>query len=274
MRKKLFIFAIITILIGALSACGSDSDDASDQLSDEKLVVGVTSGIHEEIFEVIQDLAAEDGLEIELKVFSDYIMPNTALDEGDLDVNSYQHKPFMDKFNEDHDTNLAAYAVTTLSPIGVYSHDITDINDLPDGAKIGIANDPTNGARALIMFEEAGLIKLDDEDKENASVLDIVENEKDLDFIEIEAAQIPKQLSELDLGVINGNFALENDLDPLEDSILSESSDTPFVNQLVVREENLDDPVLETLKELYHSQEVVDFILDKYEGIILPGWDY
>lgn len=274
MRKKLFILAIITILIGALSACGSDSDDASDQLSDEKLVVGVTSGIHEEIFEVIQDLAAEDGLEIELKVFSDYIMPNTALDEGDLDVNSYQHKPFMDKFNEDHDTNLAAYAVTTLSPIGVYSHDITDINDLPDGAKIGIANDPTNGARALIMFEEAGLIKLDDEDKENASVLDIVENEKDLDFIEIEAAQIPKQLSELDLGVINGNFALENDLDPLEDSILSESSDTPFVNQLVVREENLDDPVLEKLKELYHSQEVVDFILDKYEGIILPGWDY
>ena len=274
MRKKLFIFAIITILIGVLSACGSDSDEASDQLSDEKLVVGVTSGIHEEIFEVIQDLAAEDGLEIELKVFSDYIMPNTALDEGDLDVNSYQHKPFMDKFNEDHNTNLAAYAVTTLSPIGVYSHDITDINDLPDGAKIGIANDPTNGARALIMFEEAGLIKLDDEDKENASVLDIVENEKDLDFIEIEAAQIPKQLSELDLGVINGNFALENDLDPLEDSILSESSDTPFVNQLVVREENLDDPVLETLKELYHSQEVVDFILDKYEGIILPGWDY
>ncbi|HLR75820.1 MAG TPA: MetQ/NlpA family ABC transporter substrate-binding protein, partial [Virgibacillus sp.] len=91
---------------------------------------------------------------------------------------------------------------------------------------------------------------------------------------EIEAAQIPKQLSELDLGVINGNFALENDLDPLEDSILSESSDTPFVNQLVVREENLDDPVLEKLKELYHSQEVVDFILDKYEGIILPGWDY
>lgn len=274
MRKKLFILAIITILIGVLSACGSDGDDKADQLSDEKLVVGVTSGIHEEIFEVIQDLAAEDGLEIELKVFSDYIMPNTALDEGDLDVNSYQHKPFMDKFNEDHDTNLAAYAVTTLSPIGVYSHDITDINDLPDGAKIGIANDPTNGARALIMFEEAGLIKLDDEDKENASVLDIVENEKDLDFIEIEAAQIPKQLSELDLGVINGNFALENDLDPLEDSILSESSDTPFVNQLVVREENLDDPVLETLKELYHSQEVVDFILDKYEGIILPGWDY
>src|SRR5690625_3493445 len=210
MKKFLFYVLAVTVLIGTLSACGSSK--TSGQLSDEKLVVGVTSGPHEEIFEVIKDLAAEDGLEIELKVFSDYIMPNTALDEGDLDVNSYQHKPFMDKFNEDHGTNLAAYAVTTLSPIGVYSHEITDINDVPDGAKIGIANDPTNGARALIMFEDAGLIKLDTDDKENATVLDIAENDLKLEFIELESAQIPKQLSELDLGVINVNFAIENGL--------------------------------------------------------------
>src|SRR5699024_169534 len=114
----------------------------------------VTAGPHEEIFEVIQELAEEEGLEIEIKVFSDYIMPNTALAEGDLDVNSYQHEPFMVKFNDDHGTNLASYTATTISAIGVYSETITDINDTPEGAKIGIANDPTNGARALIMFED------------------------------------------------------------------------------------------------------------------------
>src|SRR5699024_11334804 len=135
MKRLLLLVVSALFIFGTLTACGKEEE--SKELSEEKIVVGVTGGPHEQIFEIVKDLAAEDGLEIELKVFSDYIMPNTALDEGDLDVNSYQHKPFMDKFNEDHDTNLAAYAVTTLSPIGVYSHDITDINDLPDGAKIG-----------------------------------------------------------------------------------------------------------------------------------------
>lgn len=270
MKRFLFLI-ILTLALGVLAACGSEE---TAQLSDDKLVVGVTAGPHEEIFEVIKELAADEGLEIEIKVFSDYIMPNTALDEGELDVNSYQHKPFMDKFNEDHGTNLYAYAPTTLSPIGVYSEYITDVSEIPDGAKIAIPNDPTNGARAFIIFEEAGLIKLDeDADKENASVLDVVENEKNLEFIEIEAAQIPKQLSEVDLAVINGNFAIEHGLNPLEDSILSESKDTPFVNQLVVREENKDDPVLEKLKELYYSEEVTEFILERYEGVILPSWD-
>lgn len=268
-RGILFI-GFITVL---LAGCGGNTREG-EPLREDKLVVGVTSGPHEEIFEVIQDLAKDKGLEIELKVFSDYIMPNTALAEGDLDVNSYQHEPFMKKFNEDHGTDLAAYTTTTLSAIGVYSEYLTDLRDIPEGAKIGIANDPTNGARALIMFEEAGFITLDTEDKENATVLDIVENKRNLEFIELEAAQIPKQLSELDLGVINGNFALENGLSPRDDSLLSETEDSPFVNILAVREENLNDPVLETLKELYHSKEVAEFILEKYDGVILPSWDY
>lgn len=299
MRKLLLLF-ITVLVIGVLAACGSESGEDADadvgtdataeveaseetetdeerenQLSDEKLVVGVTSGPHEEIFEVIQELAAEDGLEIEIKVFTDYIIPNTALAEGDLDVNSYQHQPFMEQFNEDHGTNLAAIASTTLSPIGVYSEEVTDINDVPEGGVIGIPNDPTNGARALIMFEEAGLIKLgDDVNKETASVLDIEENERNLEFKELEAAQIPNLLSEVDLGVVNGNFAVENGLDPATDAIFSESKDTPFVNQLVVRDENKDDPVLEKLVELYYSPEVTEFVLDHFDGVILPSWDY
>ncbi|HLS35525.1 MAG TPA: MetQ/NlpA family ABC transporter substrate-binding protein [Bacillota bacterium] len=272
MKRIIQIILAIGLIVSLLAACGGNDD--GEALSEDKLVVGVTAGPHEEIFEVIQELAEDEGLEIEIKVFSDYIMPNTSLAEGDLDVNSYQHEPFMKQFNEDHDTNLAAHFDTTLSAIGVYSETLTDIQDTPEGAKIGIANDPTNGARALIMFEEAGLITLDTDDKENASVLDIGENERNLEFVELEAAQIPKQLSELDLGVINGNYAIENGLSPTEDSLLSESEDSPFVNVLVVREENLDDPVLETLKDLYHSKEVAEFILEQYDGVILPSWDY
>lgn len=271
MRKTIQTLLAIGLIL-FLAACGGSSE--GEALSEDKLVVGVTAGPHEEIFELIKELAAAEGLKIEVKVFSDYIMPNTALAEGDLDVNSYQHEPFLLKFNEDHGTELAAYTKTTISAIGVYSETLTDLADTPEGAKIGIANDPTNGARALIMFEDAGFIKLDTEDRENATVLDIAENEKNLEFIELEAAQIPKQLSELDLGVINGNFALENGLSPRDDSLLSESRDTPFVNVLAVREENLEDPVLEKLKSIYHSEEVAEFVLEQYDGVILPSWDY
>lgn len=270
--KKIIQVLLTIVVISLLAACGGKTE--GEALSEDKLVVGVTSGPHEETFEFVKELAAEEGLELELKVFTDYIMPNTALAEGDVDLNSYQHEPFLLKFNEDHGTELAAYTQTTLSAIGVYSEKISSLDDLSKGAKIGIANDPTNGARALIMFEDAGLITLDTEDKENATVLDIAENELELEFIELEAAQIPKQLSEIELGVINGNFAIENGLSPKEDSLLSESKDTPFVNILAVREENLNDPVLDKLKEIYQSKEVAEFILDQFDGVIVPSWDY
>lgn len=270
MRKNLFIFASVILFLALLSACGSDEE--SNTLSEDRLVVGVTAGPHEQIFEVVKDIAAEDGLEIELVTFSDYTIPNTALDEGELDANSYQHKPFMDKFNEDHGTNLVAAFPTVLSAIGVYSDTLTDINDVPEGGKVGIPNDPTNGARALMLFEEAGLIKLNDETRENATPMDIAENELNLEFIELDAAQIPSMLNEVDLAVINGNFATASGLDPTTDPIFKESTDSPYVNYLVVREENQDDPVLEKLQNTYHSDEVKEFILEEFEGAYQPGW--
>lgn len=271
MKKNIVLIGSIILILVALVACG-DKEGESEQLSDEKLVIGVTGGPNEQIFEIVKEVAAKDGLEIELKVFSDYIMPNTALAEGEIDLNSYQHKPFMDKFNEDHETDLAAVFPTVLSAIGVYSNDITDINDTPQNAKIGIPNDPTNGTRALIIFEDAGLIELDEDKRDTATPLDIVTNERNVEFIELDAAQLPLMLDEVDLAVINGNFATSNGLDPTTDSIYSESVNSPYVNYLVSRTENENDPVIEVLKNAYYSDEVKEFVLEEFKGAYEPSW--
>ncbi|MTD31423.1 MetQ/NlpA family ABC transporter substrate-binding protein [Planomicrobium sp. YIM 101495] len=264
----LFVGAVITSL--ALAGCNGSAETTA--LSEEKLVVGVTSGPHEQILEVVKEVAAEEGLELELKVFTDYVLPNTALEEGDLDVNSYQHKPFLDAFNEDHGTNLVAGATTILNPMGVYSNEFGSIEDLPKGAKFGLPNDPTNGSRALFILEEAGLITLKEGSEETASIFDVEENKLELEFIELEAAQIPKQLSELDAAAINTNWAIEAGLNTLEDSILLESSESPYVNYIVTRDENKDDPVLEVLNAAYQSDRVKEFIEEQFDGSVLPIW--
>lgn len=268
--KKLGVFTALTLAVGLLAGCSGNAE--SGELSEEKLVVGVTSGPHEQIMEKVAEIAAEDGLEIELKVFTDYVLPNTALAEGDLDVNSYQHKPFLDAFNEDHDTNLVPGATTILNPMGVYSNEYSSIGDLPKGATFGLPNDPTNGARALFILEEAGIITLKEGTEETASIFDVEENPQELEFIELEAAQIPKQLSELDAAAINTNWAIEAGLNTVEDSILLESSESPYVNYIVTREENKDDAVLEKLQAAYQSDEVKAFIEEEFDGAVLPIW--
>src|SRR4051794_23778690 len=205
--KKFGVLLSSVLLTGVLAACG-DSSDGDKPLDEKKLVVGVTAGPHEQIVEIAKEVAAKDGLEIELKVFSDYVLPNTALSEGDLDANSYQHEPFLNTFNEDHGTDLVPVGKTILNPMGVYSDKFDSIEDLPDGATFGLPNDPTNGARALYILEEHGIIKIKEDKRETASIYDLEENPKNLKFIELEAAQIPKQLSEVDAAAINTNFAL------------------------------------------------------------------
>lgn len=276
MKKLLLLLSSLVLATVILTGCSDgDAEESKAEesgLSDESLKVGVTGGPHELIFEVIQDLAKADGLDLELVVFSDYIMPNTALDEGEIDLNSYQHEPFLDEYNADHDTNLVAAFPSVLSAIGVYSNDVTDIEEIPDGAQVGIPNDPSNGSRALVLFEEAGVIKLDDDKRDNATILDIVENEKDIEFTELDAAQLPKMLDEVDLAVINGNFATESGLDPTTDSIFTESTDSPYVNVVAVKAENEDDPVIDQIKEYYYTDEVKDFILEEYKGAYQPSW--
>ncbi|HLR59711.1 MAG TPA: MetQ/NlpA family ABC transporter substrate-binding protein [Pseudogracilibacillus sp.] len=276
MKKLLLLLSSLVLATVILTGCsGGEAEESKEEesgLSDESLKVGVTGGPHELIFEVVQDLAKEDGLDLELVVFSDYIMPNTALDEGEIDLNSYQHGPFLDEYNDDHDTNLVAAFPSVLSAIGVYSNDVTDIKEIPEGAQVGIPNDPSNSSRALVLFEEAGVIKLDDDKRDNATILDIVENEKDIEFTELDAAQLPKMLDEVDLAVINGNFATESGLDPTTDSIFTESTDSPYVNVVAVKAGNEDDPVIDQIKEYYYTDEVKDFILEEYKGAYQPSW--
>lgn len=262
----------LILFIGVLVGCGTGSAD-DGALDEDKLVVGVMAGPHEQIVEVASEIAAEDGLEIELKVFSDYVLPNTSLDEGDLDVNSYQHQPFLDAFNDDHGTELVPVGKTILNPMGVYSDTLENIEELPDGAAFGLPNDPTNGSRALFILEEAGIIKLDEAKAETASIHDVVENPKNLEFIELDAAQIPNQLSEVDAAAINTNFALGAGISPRDDSILLESTNSPYVNYIVVRPEHAEDPTVERFVNAYQSDKVKEFIEEEFEGSIIPSWD-
>src|SRR5699024_7745173 len=160
-----------------LAACG-DSSDAAAELNEDSITVGVTAGPHEQIVEVAAEVAAEEGLEIEVKVFSDYVLPNTSLSEGDLDMNRYQHGHFLDQCNEYHESDLVPVGSTILNPMGVYSEEYTDINDLPDGSTFGLPNDPTNGGRALFILEEAGIITIAEGKEETASIHDVEENPK------------------------------------------------------------------------------------------------
>ncbi|GGA26508.1 MetQ/NlpA family ABC transporter substrate-binding protein [Psychrobacillus lasiicapitis] len=271
--KKFGLLVSSVLLTGALAACSNDSNSEDKALDENKLVIGVTAGPHEQIVEVAKEVAAKDGLEIVIKPFSDYILPNTALAEGDLDANSYQHEPFLNTFNEDHGTDLVPVGKTILNPMGVYSNKYKSMDELPDGATFGLPNDPTNGARALFILEENGLIKIKEDKRETASIYDIEENPKNLKFIELEAAQIPKQLSEVDAAAINTNFALSAGINPKEDSILLESSNSPYVNYIVVRAENKEDPTIQKFVKAYQSEEVKQFIEEEFQGSVLPSWD-
>jgi D-methionine transport system substrate-binding protein len=270
--KKIVGLLLSALVIIILTACGSN-DSNGEALSEEKLVVGVTAGPHEQILEKVKEVAEKDGLEIEIEVFTEYVMPNVALDEKDLDVNSFQHKPYLDQFKDDRGLDLTEIATTVNFPMGIYSSSIKDVNALEDGDKVGLPNDPTNGARALILFEQAGLIKLKEDAGANATVKDIEENKKNLEFIELEASQIPRQLDELAAAAINTNFAVEFGFVPTKDSIYIEPGDSPWVNLLVVRTENKNDPVLEKLIKAYHSEEVKQFIDETFEGSVVTSWE-
>lgn len=274
-KKSKFLVGLASLSLAAfLVGCGAKEDSKEEvaAINENKIVVGVTSGPQEQIAEVAAKVAKEKGLEVELKSFSDYILPNTALAEGDLDANSYQHKPFLDTFNKDHGTDLVPVGKTILNPMGIYSEKYKSFDEIPDGATFGLPNDPTNGARALFVLQEAGYIKLKEDTGLTASIHDVVENKKNLKFIELEAAQIPKQLSEVDVAAINTNFALEAGISPKEDSILLESTDSPYINYIVVRAENKEDPTIKKFVEAFQSEEVRNFIEEEFKGSIIPSW--
>ena len=239
-------------------------------LANEKIKIGVTPGAHEEVMEQVVKVAAEKGLDIEIISFSDYVIPNQALDDGDLQANSFQHKPYLDNQIKDRGYDLSVVGYNILTPMGIYSDKIKDLSELKDGAEVGIPNDPTNGGRALLVLQSEGLIKVDPAAGLSVSPLDVIENPKNIKFVELDAAQLPRSLADLDASAINTNYALEAGLNPIKDSIVIEGNDSPYANVIVTRTQDKDAPWVKTLVESYHYDSIREFIETKYEGSVLP----
>lgn len=256
----------------AVAALGAVAFAQPALAQDKPIKVGVTAGPHAQIFEVVKQEAAKQGLNVQIVEFSDYVQPNMALAAGDLDMNSYQHQPYLDNANADRGYKLVSIGKTVIYPIGIYSKKVKDLSALAQGAKIGIPNDPTNGGRALLLLQSKGLIKVRPEVGLKATPIDVIENPKKLRFIELDAAQLPRSLDDTDASAVNTNFAMEAGLDPRKDAIAQESPDSPYANVLVVQEKNKDRADLQKLVGIYHSQPVKDFILTKYKGAVVAAW--
>lgn len=238
----------------------------------EDIKVGVTPGEHAEIMEQIVPLAAAKGMNIDVVEFSDYVVPNTALADGDLHANSFQHVPFLENQIKDRGFDLVVVAKTITTPMGVYSSKLKSLDELPEGANVAIPNDPTNGGRALLVLADEGVIKVNPDAGLVPTVLDITENPKNLKFRELDAAQLPRALEDADAAVINTNFALAAGISPRKDSIAMEKADSPYANVIAVRKGDEEQPWVKTLVEVYHSPEIKEYIETKYEGAVIPAW--
>ncbi|MGM9425245.1 MetQ/NlpA family ABC transporter substrate-binding protein [Hydrogenophaga sp. MI9] len=265
-RKRQLLQTSAALLVAALMTGGSAL------AQDKPLKIGVTAGPHAQIFEQVRKVAEKDGLKIQVIEFSDYVQPNAALSAGDLDANSYQHKPYLDNQIKDRGYKFVSVGYTVNFPIGIYSKKVRKLADLPEGAKFGIPNDPTNGGRVLLVLQDQGLIKLKPEAGLKATPLDVVGNPKKLKFVELDAAQLPRSLDDLDASAINTNYALTAGLHPGKDAIAQESAKSPYVNLIAVREQDKDKPWVAKLVKAYQSAEVRQFILTEFKGAVVPGF--
>jgi len=231
--------------------------------------LGVTAGPHAMIAEEVVKIAKKDGLTIEVVEFNDFILPNIALNQGDLDANSYQHQPFLDNQIKDRGFKLASVAKTVLMPLGVYSKKVKNLTEIKEGTTIGIPNDPTNGGRALLLLEKVGLITL--KNKDLPGIFDIADNPKKLDIKELDAPQLPRSLDDLDLAVINTDWVILGKLDP-HSALISEATDSPYTNVIATRIGEQDNEDVKKLVKAYQSSEVKNFIQAKFAGAIIPAW--
>jgi D-methionine transport system substrate-binding protein len=238
----------------------------------ETLTVAATPVPHAEILEFVKPTLAKEGVDLKVKVFTDYIQPNVQVAEKRLDANFFQHQPYLDEFNKAKGTSLVSVAGVHLEPLGAYSSKYKTLEELPSTATVVIPNDATNGGRALLLLQKAGVIQLKDANNILSTVKDITANPKNLKFRELEAATIPRVLTQVDLALINTNYALEAKLDPAKDALFIEGSDSPYVNILVARPDNKDSEAMKKLVAALHSPEVKAFILEKYKGAVVPAF--
>lgn len=285
--KKFFALALTLVLALSLTACGggetpsnSNTPDSSEDPADTgvqetvTLRVAATSVPHAEILEQVKPLLAEQGIDLVIREYSDYVMPNTAVDEGDEDANYFQHLPYLEEFNATRGTDIVSVAAIHYEPMGIYGGKTATLEELPDGATIAVPNDATNEARALQLLAAQGLIEIDPEAGLNATPIDIISNPKNLEIKELAAEMLPNTVDEYDLSVINSNYAMQAGLNPAEDALAAEDADSEaaqtFANIIAVKAGNENDERIQALVQALQSDTIRDFINENYQGSVLP----
>lgn len=276
MKKLAKILTAAALCIAALTTfgCGDDKKEAAKApAGDAPIKIAVTAGPHAEIMDNVKKLAEKQGLKIEVVEFNDYVTPNVALFQGEVFANSMQHRPYLDAtLQKEPKFDLVEVFKTVNFPMAAYSKTLKKGDAIPDGATIGIPNDPSNGGRAILVLANAGLIKVKDIKNVTTTVADITENPHNFKFLELDAATIPRSLPDVTFAVINANYAIPAGLNPTKDSIILESADNPFVNIFVTKKINENDPQITKLKEIYQSADNEKFIMEHFQGTILPAW--
>ncbi|WP_354624345.1 MetQ/NlpA family lipoprotein [Psychromonas sp. MME2] len=256
----------------ALTGCG-EKESAEPVVDHSKITVGVIAGSEAQVAEVAAKVAKEKyGLDVKLIIFSDYITPNAALDEGSIDVNAFQHKPYLDQQIKDRGYKFAVAGNTFVYPIAGYTNKIKSLDELIEGDKIAVPSDPSNLARSLMLLEQQGLLKLKEDADLTATVLDIVSSPKNLKIIELEAAQLPRALDDVSIAIINTTYASSIDLNPTDDGLFVEDKESPYVNLIVAREDNLTAENVQNFVKAYQSEEVYQAALATFKGGVVKGW--
>jgi len=269
MFKNILKTLIFSVLALVLVAC-TDSKEENTEVKKTVIKVGATPVPHVEILEVIKPLLKAKGYTLEIVEFTDYVTPNIAVDEGELDANFFQHVPYLNEFNKNKNTSIVKTVNVHLEPMGLYSKKITKLSSLKDGATIAVPNDPTNESRALDMLVKEGLLTF--KDVKFKTIVDIVDNPKNLKIKELDAPQLPRVLDEVDAAVINTNYALPAGLNPLKDALVLESKDSPYANIIAVKKGNENKEYIKALNEAINSEAVRKFINEKYKGSIVEAF--
>ena len=274
MLKNILKFTLAGVVALGLAACDSKETKKVEETKVEAkqtvIKIGATPVPHVEILEAVKPLLKAKGYDLEIVEFTDYVTPNIAVNEGELDANFFQHLPYLEEFNKNKNTDLVKTVNVHLEPMGLYSHKIKALGELEDGATIAVPNDPTNESRALDILVKEGLLTFKDVDFK--TVVDIIENPKNLKIKELDAPQLPRVLDEVDAAIINTNYALSANLNPLKDAIIIESKDSPYANIIVVKKGNENKDSIKALNEVINSSEIKTFIKEKYQGSIVEAF--
>ena len=275
MKKKILALALAGVLVvGALTGCGSSKSESSDKKTDDKkITVAASATPHAEILEEAKTLLKDKGYELEVKVFDDYVQPNNVVESGEFDANYFQHVPYLERFNEEKGTHLVVAGKIHYEPFGIYPGTKKDLKDIAKGDKIAVPNDTTNEARALLLLQDNGIIKLKDGAGIKATVNDIEENPNNIEIVELEAAQVPRVVNEVAYVVLNGNYALEANYTVKKDALAYEKSDSEaaktYVNVIAVKEGNENSEKIKALVDVLKSDSIKKFINEKYDGAVI-----